>query len=184
MRLTTLGAILLFAACGTNTGVVPIDNDTYKIFKQASTGLVGSDKITSDVTLEASKYCADKGKSLQVLNVITGTPPYIFGNFPKSEVQFRCVDPKQLQLTGASGTAPSDPGVLTEVAVSSNVPNADVSVDGQFVGNAPLASLKLSPGVHTFEVTAKGYLPWKRELTVIRASATRVMAQLDVSPNH
>jgi hypothetical protein len=97
-------------------------------------------------------------------------------------VQFRCINPKELQLTGATGNGSADLGVLTDVAVSSNVPNADVSVDGKFVGNAPLTSLKLAPGVHAFEVTAKGYLPWKRELTVIRASATRVMAQLDEAP--
>ena len=176
--IATLTSLLFLAACGTNTGVVPMGNDTYKIFKQGSTGFVGSDKIKSDVTLEASKYCADKGKSLQVVNVIEGSPPYILGNFPKAEVQFRCVDPKDVQLTGMTADG-STQATFGEVAVSSNVPNAEVLVDGKFMGNAPLASLKLPSGTHAFEVTAKGYAPWRRQLTVVQGSATRVMAQLE-----
>jgi hypothetical protein len=180
MRQTTatLAGILFLTACGTNTGVIPLGNDTYKIFKQGSTGFVGSDKIKSDVTLEASKYCADKGKSLQVVSVIEGSPPYILGNFPKAEIQFRCADSKELQLTGMT-TESAAPTTFGEVAVSSNVPNAEVSVDGRFMGNAPLASLRLPPGTHAFEVTSKGYAPWRRELTVVQGSSTRVMAQLE-----
>ena len=180
MRQTTaLAGILFLTACGTNTGVVSVGNGTYKIFKQGSTGFVGSDKIKSDVRLEASKYCADKGKSLQVVSVIEGNPPYILGNFPKAEVQFRCVDPKELQLSGMTTDGGREPTTFGEVAVSSNVPNAEVSVDGKFMGNAPLASLKLPPGTHALEVTSKDYAPWRRELMVVQGSATRVMAQLE-----
>ena len=178
MRRFTIAIVFIAFACGTNTGVQPLGDDTFKIFKQGSSGFVGSDKIRSDVELQASQFCAQKGKSMQVVNVITGQPPYIFGNFPKAEVQFRCVDPKDLALVGAS-QSPASQTVLGEISITSNVVDAEISVDGKFIGNAPIASLKLSAGTHLLEVTAQGYAPWKREVTVVQGSATRVVADLE-----
>jgi hypothetical protein len=172
-------ATFFAVACGTNTGVQQLGNDTFKIFKQGATGFVGSDKIRSDVELQASQYCAQQGKSMKVVNVITGQPPYIFGNFPKAEVQFKCIDLRELQLAGGSSNGTSQSAALGEVAISSNVANADVSVDGKFIGNAPIAALKLTPGTHVFEVSARGYVRWNREVTVVQGSATRVVAELE-----
>jgi len=179
MKRTRAFVLLLLVGCGTNTGVQPLTNDTFKIFKQGSTGLVGSDKIKSDVELQASQYCAGKGKSMQVLNVITGQPPYIFGNFPKAEIQFKCVDPGELRLIGADGERRVSPASPGEVAILSNIPNADISIDGKFIGNAPITAVKLTPGAHIFEVAAKGYAVWKREVTVVQGSVTRVVAELE-----
>jgi len=178
MRRFTISIVLIALACGTNTGVQRLGDDTFKIFKQGSSGFVGSDKIRSDVELQASQFCAEKGKSMQVVNVITGQPPYIFGNFPKAEVQFRCVDPKDLALAGAS-QSPASHMVLGEISITSNVINAEISVDGKFIGNSPIASLKLGAGTHLLEVTARGYAPWKRDVTVVQGSATRVVADLE-----
>jgi hypothetical protein len=180
MRRSIVLVILFAVACGTNTGVQRLGDDTFKIFKQGSTGFVGSDKIRSDVELQASQYCAQQGKSMKVVNVITGQPPYIFGNFPKAEVQFKCVDPRELQLTGGNNdSGASQSAALGEVAISSNVANAEVSIDGKFIGNAPIAALKLTPGTHVFEVNARGYVRWNREVTVVQGSATRVLAELE-----
>jgi len=180
MRPIAFSVVLFAFACGTNTGVQSLGGDTFKIFKQGSTGFVGSDKIRSDVELQASQFCAQKGKSMQVLNVITGQPPYIFGNFPKAEVQFRCVDPRDLALAGGAQVDGSQ-AVLGEISITSNVADAEVSIDGKFLGNAPIASLKLSAGTHVLDVTAKGYAPWRREITVIQSSATRVVADLQAA---
>ncbi|HXA19252.1 MAG TPA: PEGA domain-containing protein [Thermoanaerobaculia bacterium] len=180
MRRSIVFLIFFAVGCGTNTGVQPLGSDTFKIFKQGSTGFVGSDKIRSDVELQASQYCGQQGKSMKVINVITGQPPYILGNFPKAEVQFKCVDPKELQLVGGTTDGGgSQLAALGEVTISSNVANADVSVDGKFIGNAPITALKLTPGTHVFEVSAKGYVTWKRDVTVVQGSATRVVAELE-----
>jgi hypothetical protein len=177
--------ILIFVswlvACGTNTGVTPVGPDMFRISKQGSTGFVGSDKIKADVMLEASRYCAERGKTMQVVNVITGQPPYILGNFPKAEVQFRCVDRSVATLAGAGQGSIGAQPAFGEVSISSNVANAEVFVDGKFIGNTPLVGLRLPGGTYAIEVVAKGYVSWVRELTVVSRSPTRVVAELDES---
>lgn len=85
-------AVLMLAGCGSTTGVVALPGtDMYRIYKRGATGFIGSDSITADITLQASRFCAEHGKMLQVVNTLTGHSPYMFGNYPKAEVQFRCV---------------------------------------------------------------------------------------------
>ena len=64
------------------------------------------------------------------------------------------------------------------VNISSNPPGADVSVDGQFVGNSP-AALKLAPGKHTLSVKMAGYKDWSREITVYSGSEVQLTANLE-----
>jgi hypothetical protein len=56
--------------------------------------------------------------------------------------------------------------------------NADVTVDNNFVGNAPV-NLKLAPGKHTVNVTAGGYQGLTRELTVMAGSEVHLTANLE-----
>jgi hypothetical protein len=53
-----------------------------------------------------------------------------------------------------------------------------VSVDGNFVGNAPV-NLKLTPGKHTIVATAKGYQGFTRDITVMPDSEVRLTAELE-----
>jgi hypothetical protein len=69
-----------------------------------------------------------------------------------------------------------------EVAISSSVENADVYIDGHFVGNTPLPNYRLTTGTHTIEVKALGYETWSREMTIAADAATRVSAQLRKQP--
>ena len=64
------------------------------------------------------------------------------------------------------------------VNVSSNPTGADVSVDGDFVGNSP-AALKLAPGKHTITVKMSGYKDWSREITVEPGSEVQLAANLE-----
>ena len=92
-RLTLLVALAVLAGCATNSGVVRAGEDSFKIYQRGA-GFVGSEKIRDDVLLQAGRYCADQGKTVQVANVMMGSPPYIGSHFPRAEVPFRCVDPK------------------------------------------------------------------------------------------
>jgi|SRR5262249_13983430 len=64
------------------------------------------------------------------------------------------------------------------VNVSSNPTGADITVDGNFVGNCP-ASLKLTPGKHTLTVKVNGYKDWSREITVQAGSEVQLNATVE-----
>jgi len=55
---------------------------------------------------------------------------------------------------------------------------ADVTVDGDFVGNSP-AALKLAAGKHTIVVKLSGYKDWSREITVQAGSEVQLTASLE-----
>jgi len=76
-----------------------------------------------------------------------------------------------------AATAPAE-AAKGGVNVSSNPSGADVSVDGEFVGNSP-ATLKLAPGKHTLSVRLSGYKDWSREITVYSGSAVQLTANLE-----
>jgi hypothetical protein len=80
----------------------------------------------------------------------------------------------------ASKPAASTPAEAAkgDVNLSSNPSGADVSVDGEFVGNSP-AALKLAPGKHTLSVRMSGYKDWSREITVYSGSAVQLTANLE-----
>lgn len=69
-----------------------------------------------------------------------------------------------------------------EVTIEANINNADVYVDGKFVGNAPLNAYRISAGDHEIEVRAAGHVSWRRTLTVVGGTASRVAATLALIP--
>lgn len=40
---------------------------------------------------EASDYCAKQGREFLLTNVAETQPPYLLGNYPPAEINFRCV---------------------------------------------------------------------------------------------
>jgi S1-C subfamily serine protease len=62
--------------------------------------------------------------------------------------------------------------------VASSVPDAEVYIDGKFVGNAPSA-MPLAAGDHTVEVKASKFADWKRTVNVASGSELNVKATLD-----
>jgi hypothetical protein len=77
--------------CAANSGVIPMGQDTYVISRQAATGFSGSGTLKAEALTEAGQHCGAQKKSLQVITMTEAQPPFIFGNFPKAEVQFKCV---------------------------------------------------------------------------------------------
>ena len=97
-----LFAVLLclgLVGCASNSGVVPIGLDTYMVSRQAATGFSGSGDLKARVFQEANQYCMNHGKKLEVVSTHEASPPYVFGNFPKADVQFMCLDANDPQLT-------------------------------------------------------------------------------------
>ncbi|HVE71985.1 MAG TPA: PEGA domain-containing protein [Thermoanaerobaculia bacterium] len=63
------------------------------------------------------------------------------------------------------------------VAIESRPDWGEAYVNGKFIGTTPLVA-RLTPGEHTIEVRHPDRSMWKRELTVLANSPTRVMALL------
>jgi PEGA domain len=80
--------------------------------------------------------------------------------------------PPEPSFTGPAKTTPGT------VILSATPENAEVTVDGNFVGNAPV-NLKLASGKHTIVVAAKGYQSMTREITVTSDSEVRFTANLE-----
>lgn len=98
MKRILVSSIIALAGCAINTGVVPIGQDTFMVSRQAATGFSGLGDLKGEAFREANQYCLDQRKSVQVLHTSESSPPYIFGNFPKAVVQFRCLDANDSEL--------------------------------------------------------------------------------------
>jgi hypothetical protein len=64
-----------------------------------------------------------------------------------------------------------------KVQVVSTVADAEVYIDGKFVGDAP-STVPLSAGDHTIEVKASKFGDWKRTISVTDGSDLNVKATL------
>src|SRR5216683_1216333 len=89
----------------------------------------------------------------------TEVTAYINGNFPVDSSKFQGTA-SSIQVAGTNNAAV---GTAT-LEISSTPPNADIEVDGNFVGNTP-SSLGLASGEHTVKITKSGYKPWQRKIT-------------------
>ena len=69
------------------------------------------------------------------------------------------------------------PNDKAKVQVASSVPDAEIYIDGKFVGDAPSA-ISLSAGDHTIEVKAAKYSDWKRTVSVSSGSSVNIKADL------
>ncbi len=47
-------------------------------------------KLKAEAYGEAGRFCGAKGKALQVVSENDAEPPFILGNYPKTEVHFKC----------------------------------------------------------------------------------------------
>ena len=79
--------------------------------------------------------------------------------------------------TAPSASPTPSAGKQGSVSINSNEEEAEVLVDGSFVGNAP-AKLKLAEGTHVIEVKKDGYKPFKKEIKVTEGSELNLRAVL------
>jgi hypothetical protein len=91
MKYTLMTLALVLSGCASNSGVVSMGNDTYMVSRQAASGFSGMGTLKADAMREAYQQCQLTGKRVEVIEIIDAKPPYIFGNFPKTEIRFKCV---------------------------------------------------------------------------------------------
>ena len=82
---------LLLGACASHTGVVSMGKDTYMVAKQQATGIAGLGNLKAEIIAEGARHCSTSGKEIQIVSTQETQPPYILGNYPRSEIQFMCL---------------------------------------------------------------------------------------------
>jgi hypothetical protein len=80
------------------------------------------------------------------------------------------------QLVSVSDKS-ATPSAASKIAVSSTPANADITLDGSFVGNTP-SEIDVTPGDHTLTVSKSGFKPWERKFKATGGSVN-ISAELE-----
>jgi hypothetical protein len=94
MKYSIISLVLILVGCAQNSGVIPMGGDIYMVSRQAATGFTGMGTLKAEAIKEAYAQCQNSNKIVQVIETIDAKPPYVFGNFPKTEIRFKCVAEK------------------------------------------------------------------------------------------
>jgi PEGA domain len=78
---------------------------------------------------------------------------------------------------GAADDQSAEASTASKISVSSVPPNADIEIDGSFVGNTP-SMVEVAAGEHTVVVKKTGYKSWERKLKVT-GGAVNIAAELE-----
>ena len=97
MRIVVAGVAILLSGCAANSGVAPMGPDTYLVSRQAATGFSGAGDLKAEALREANQHCLSLGREMHVVSATEARPPYLLGNYPKAEVQFKCLAARKQQ---------------------------------------------------------------------------------------
>lgn len=81
--------LMAIYGCASDSGILNVGKDKYIITKQAATGFNASD-MRPELISRASQYCKNISKEFELIGVDQNSGPYIFGNYPKSQIEFWC----------------------------------------------------------------------------------------------
>ncbi|WP_222946792.1 hypothetical protein [Caballeronia sp. EK] len=89
-KVCTIGICALLCGCPSYSGIIPMGQDTFFLSKQGASSFSGMGSLKAEVVQDAGEYCSKQEKALQILSTSESQPPYIFGNYPRVEIQFTC----------------------------------------------------------------------------------------------
>lgn len=93
-----LAVVALAGGCASHTGVVPMGRDTFMIAKQQATGFPGLGNMKAEIIAEGARHCAAMSKEFQIVSTQETQPPYVLGNYPRSEITFMCLEKDDPEL--------------------------------------------------------------------------------------
>ena len=118
---------------------------------------------------------------LQVQTAYSGIGNNDAGDFKKRvEASLAKLKGQPLPPAGGDQAAVAAPPAQASLTIDSTPSNADIEVDGGFVGNTP-STLSLTPGSHQVNVKKKGFVTWTKTLNVT-GGAVKLNAELDPEP--
>lgn len=98
MRSLVILAALAASGCATNSGVVPLYQDVLSVARQGATGFSSQTETKLTALQDAQDYCQAKKSEFFLVELLENKPPFLFGNFPRTEVRFMCLDPGDARL--------------------------------------------------------------------------------------
>lgn len=90
-RIVLVLAVVGLAACASNPGVIKTGPNSYMVSRQAKTGLAGIAGLRAKAMGDANAYCAKQGLQAQMTDTTQSSGVPIFGNFPRADIEFKCV---------------------------------------------------------------------------------------------
>lgn len=94
-----LASALLLGACAQNTGVGALYGDVLMVAHQGATGASSATAVRYETMAEAQAHCTGQRREMYLVELIENKPPFLLGNFPRSEVRFMCLEPDDPRLT-------------------------------------------------------------------------------------
>ena len=88
-RIMIVGVLVTLVGCASTTGVVPMGRDTYMVAREDNGPAASIGAIKAAALKDASVFCGAKGQTFEVVN--SNDVPRSFGQFPQTQLQFRCV---------------------------------------------------------------------------------------------
>lgn len=83
---------------------------------------------------------------------------YVNGNMPLDPAKFSPAAPPSFTMTVSPGPSSQSSQTNAQLEITSNPSGAEISVDGNFVGDTP-SELAVAAGVHTITISKHGYKP-------------------------
>jgi hypothetical protein len=89
--LAIAAAPIFLVGCASHTGIIPMGQGNYMIAKQQATGFPGLGNLKAEIITEGLAQCTSQGRKFELVSSQETQPPYILGNYPRSEIMFRCI---------------------------------------------------------------------------------------------
>lgn len=86
-----ISLVVFISGCAANSGIIPMGNNTYMVSRQAATGFSGMGTLKAEAMKEAYSQCIQSQKAVKIIEEIDAKPPFILGNYPKTEIKFKCI---------------------------------------------------------------------------------------------
>jgi hypothetical protein len=82
--------VVLLSACAAHPAVTPAGEGTY-IASRSGQAFTSITDLKAKALTQADEFCGTKHMTFKVLNSTNSDPPYLFGNYPRVEIQFKCI---------------------------------------------------------------------------------------------
>ncbi|MEC7941725.1 MAG: hypothetical protein VX212_15070 [Pseudomonadota bacterium] len=85
-------SLFVLAGCATTTtGPTPSGKGQYVMSRQEGALPSGSEPLLQEVLEQANNFCKSLEKELEVIDTHENQGPFIFGNYPKATIRFKCL---------------------------------------------------------------------------------------------